>query len=85
MNNIIDLDALGTQARTVQDRWNLVIHALIRMALGGGYLDAQARLVPPRGRLSQPVLAAPKIGHAKVIAPGNGTLRSDRHARRTSG
>jgi hypothetical protein len=65
MNNIIDLDALSTQARTdmpslqamfavagdtltatVQDRWNLVIHALIRMALGGGYLDAQARLVP---------------------------------------
>jgi hypothetical protein len=54
MNNIIDLDALSTQARTdmpslqamfavagdtltatVQDRWNLVIHALIRMALGG--------------------------------------------------
>jgi hypothetical protein len=34
-----------TLTATVQDRWNLVIHALIRMALGGGYLDAQARLV----------------------------------------
>lgn len=65
LNNIIDLDALGTPARTdmpairgmfavagntpaatVQDRRNLVIHALIRMALDWGYLDARARLVP---------------------------------------
>lgn len=65
LNNIIDLDALGTPARTdtsalqamfavagntpiatAQDRRNLVIHALIRMALDWGYLDARARLVP---------------------------------------
>jgi hypothetical protein len=65
LNNILDLDALGTPARTdmpalqgmfavagdtptatIQDRRNLVIHALIRMALDWGYLDARARLVP---------------------------------------
>ena len=65
LNNIIDLDALGTPTRpdmpalqgmfavagntptaTVQDRRNLVIHALIRMALDWGYLDARAKLVP---------------------------------------
>jgi hypothetical protein len=65
LNNIIDLDALGTPARTdmpalqgmfavagdsptatIQDRRNLVVHALVRMALDWGYLDARARLVP---------------------------------------
>jgi hypothetical protein len=65
LNNMIDLDALGTPTRTnmpalqgmfavagntptttVQDRRNLVIHALIRIALDWGYLDARARLVP---------------------------------------
>jgi hypothetical protein len=65
LNNMIDLDALGTPTRTdmpalqgmfavagnspiatVQDRRNLVIHALIRMALDWGYLDARAKLVP---------------------------------------
>lgn len=65
LNDMIDLSALGTPARTdmpalqgmfavagntptatIQDRRNLVIHALIRMALDWGYLDARARLVP---------------------------------------
>jgi len=65
LNSMIDLDALGTPARTdmpalqgmfavagntptatVQDRRNLVIHALIRMALDWGFLDARAKLVP---------------------------------------
>jgi hypothetical protein len=36
----------NTPTATVQDRRNLVIHALIRMALDWGYLDARARLVP---------------------------------------
>jgi predicted KAP-like P-loop ATPase len=68
LNNTIDLDALGTPARTdipalqgmfavagntptstLQDCRNLVIHALIRMAIDWGYLDARARLVPLAG------------------------------------
>jgi hypothetical protein len=36
----------NTPTATVQDRQNLVIHALIRMALDWGYLDARANLVP---------------------------------------
>jgi len=36
----------NTPTATVQDRRNLVIHALIRMAIDWGYLDARARLVP---------------------------------------
>jgi hypothetical protein len=35
-----------TPAITVQDRRNLVMHALIRMALDWGYLDARAAVVP---------------------------------------
>jgi hypothetical protein len=35
-----------TPTATVQDRLNLVVHALIRMALDWGYLDARANLVP---------------------------------------
>jgi hypothetical protein len=31
---------------TVQDRRNLVVHALIRMAINWGYLDAPANLIP---------------------------------------
>lgn len=36
----------STPAATARDRRNLVIHALIRMALDWGYLDARARLMP---------------------------------------
>ena len=36
----------NTPIATVQDRRNLVIHALIRMALDWGYLDARVKLVP---------------------------------------
>lgn len=36
----------GTPTATAQDRRNLVIHALTRMALDWGYLDARARLIP---------------------------------------
>jgi hypothetical protein len=35
-----------TPTATAQERRNLVVHALIRMALDWGYLDARARLVP---------------------------------------
>jgi hypothetical protein len=35
-----------TPTATPQDRQNLVVHALIRMALDWGYLDARARLIP---------------------------------------
>jgi len=35
-----------TSTVTMQDRRHLIMHALIRMALGWGYLDARAALVP---------------------------------------
>jgi hypothetical protein len=35
-----------TPTATMRERRNLVIHALIRMALDWGYLDARARLIP---------------------------------------
>jgi KAP family P-loop domain len=36
----------NTPTATAQERRNLVVHALIRMALDWGYLDARARLIP---------------------------------------
>jgi hypothetical protein len=36
----------NTPTATAQDRRNLVVHALIRMALDWGYLDARANLIP---------------------------------------
>src|SRR5258707_5754604 len=36
----------NTPTATAQERRNLVVHSLIRMALDWGYLDARARLIP---------------------------------------
>lgn len=35
-----------TPTASNQDQRNLIVHALIRMALDWGYLDARARLIP---------------------------------------
>ena len=35
-----------TPTASAQDRRNLIVQALIRMALDWGYLDARARLAP---------------------------------------